>query len=60
MSSRTAAWVAWSASGSNLALILCGGLLGALNGTPALESFSSIFLVSSALVGGVVASRRPA
>lgn len=33
MSSRTAAWVAWSACGSSLVLILCGGLLGTLYGT---------------------------
>jgi len=57
---RTASRLAWSACGLTLALILCTIVLAALS-SRALEAvtFSFVVVVAGAVVGGLVASRRP-
>jgi hypothetical protein len=65
MSSRRAAWAAWSLSGLGFAMVGAASLLVALGSRPAgadTENFVQgvATTVSFALVGGLVASRRPA
>lgn len=58
MSGRAAGWVAWAGSGLALAFIACAVALSAFNG----GGEDMIFLIgeaAGALVGGLVASRRP-
>ena len=63
MSTRAAAWVAWVFCGLSLGLIVCAAVLDALSRTLdlALLSFlrDQVSVGSCALVGAVVASRRP-
>ncbi len=59
MSSRTAYWLAWSACTLVLALIACNIVFSLLDrGSEELDFFPLVG-VSSAVVGGLVASRRP-
>lgn len=57
---RAVNWAAWSLCGLTLALIAGALLLARLNGADADDLLLSIGVVSAGLVGGVVASRRPA
>lgn len=60
MSSRRAYWLAWSSCALVLALIVCGFILSFLSRGVAGEPSSFPFVgVASAVVGGLVASRRP-
>ena len=60
MSARVAAWLAWSACLLSVALIVCAVVLGVLNGADAEPVSFPLAMTASALVGGLVASRRPA
>jgi hypothetical protein len=57
--STRAVWLAWSVCGLTLALTACAVAFAFLNRGGLWESVRLLALVSSALVGGVVASRRP-
>ena len=59
MSSRTASRLAWSVCALALALIVCAIVLAVLNGADVDEISFPLALTASALVGGLVASRRP-
>ena len=59
MRSRTASRLAWSVCGLSLALIVCAVVLAVLNGADVEEISFPLALTASALVGGLVASRRP-
>lgn len=60
MGSRRAYWLAWSSCALALTLIVCGFVLSFLSRGVAGESSSFPFVgVASAVVGGLVASRRP-
>lgn len=60
MGSRRAYWLAWSSCVLALTLIVCGFVLSFLSRGVAGESSSFPFVgVASAVVGGLVASRRP-
>ena len=57
---RRVAAIAWSACGLSLFFILCTLLLDVLNGSLDTLSSFAIVVVANAVVGGLVASRRPA
>ncbi len=59
MRSRTASRLAWSVCGLSLALIACAVVLAVLNGADVEAISFPLALTASALVGGLVASRRP-
>jgi hypothetical protein len=59
MSTRAAAWLAWSLCGLTVILVACVVAFEALYRLSLLSLSLLIFAVSSALVGGVVASRQP-
>jgi hypothetical protein len=56
---RTAAWIAWSVCGLTLVLIACAVALAILNGSNAGAASFPLAMTASAVVGGLVASRRP-
>ncbi len=56
---RTASRLAWSVCGLSLALIACAIVLAVLNGADVEAISFPLALMASALVGGLVASRRP-
>ncbi len=60
MSGRTAARIAWSVCGLTLTLTACALVLAVLNGAQADEVSFPLAMTASAVVGGLVASRRPA
>ena len=60
MSRRTAAWLAWTLCGLTVVLVFWGGFLAIKNGTLDPEFSFVIGQLLSAVIGGVVASRRPA
>ena len=60
MSRRPAAWLAWSLCGLSVALVLCGGFLAIPNDMLGADFSLVVVALSSAVIGGVVASRRPA
>jgi hypothetical protein len=60
MSTRKAALIAWSACLLAMALITCAIVLGVLNGADAEAVSFPLAVTASAVVGGLVASRRPA
>jgi signal transduction histidine kinase len=60
LGSRRVAGIAWSACGLSLFFILCTLTLDILNGTLDANSSFAIVVVANAVVGGLVASRRPA
>ena len=60
MNSRVASRAAWLLCGLTLALIACGAVLAVLNDTPVGDSVFLVGVLSSAVVGGMVASRQPA
>jgi uncharacterized membrane protein HdeD (DUF308 family) len=58
--SRTAGWLAWSIWGLTVVLIACAVALAALNRSDvAAAAIFPLALTVSAIVGAVVASRRP-
>src|SRR5829696_4542740 len=58
--SRTAGWLAWSIFGLTVVLIACAVALAALNRSDvAAAAIFPLALTVSAMVGGLVASRRP-
>ena len=59
MSPRTAAWLAWSVCGMTLILIACALALAILNGADADTLSFPLAMTASAVVGSLVASRRP-
>ena len=59
MSARAAAWLAWSLCAFVLALIACAVVLGILNDYGVWDLTFLSAEVSAALVGGLIASRRP-
>ena len=59
MRSRTASRLAWSVCGLSLALLACALALAVLNGADVFAVSFSLALTVSAVVGGLVASRRP-
>ena len=59
MRSRTASRLAWSLCGLSLGLIACTLALAVLDGAGVQGSSFPLALTASALVGGLVASRRP-
>ena len=59
MRSRTASRLAWSMCGLSLGLMACALALAVLNGADADVVSLPLALTASALVGGLVASRRP-
>ena len=60
MSTRTAAWLAWALCALALALIGCTVALAVLNKSDVAAAIFPLGLTVSAIVGGLVASRRPA
>ena len=60
MNSRVASRAAWLLCGLILALIACGAVLAVLNDTLVGDSVFLVGVLSSAVVGGMVASRQPA
>jgi hypothetical protein len=60
MSIRTVAWLAWALCALALALMGCAVALAVLNKSDVAEAISPMALTVSAMVGGLVASRRPA
>ena len=59
MRSRAASRLAWSVCGLSLALLACALALAVLNGADVFAVSFSLALTVSAVVGGLVASRRP-
>jgi hypothetical protein len=59
ISPRTAAWLAWSVCGLTLVLVACALALAFLNGADADAVSFPLAITASAVVGGLVASRRP-
>jgi hypothetical protein len=59
MSARTAAWLAWSVCGLTLVLLACALTLAVLNGADTQAISFPLAMTASAVVGGLVASRRP-
>ncbi len=59
MRARRASRLAWSLCGLSLALIACAVVLAVLNGADVEAISFPLALTASALVGGLVASRRP-
>ena len=59
ISHRTAAWIAWSLCVQTLALIASAVALAILNGSNAGAVSFPLAMTASAVVGGLVASRRP-
>ena len=59
MRDRTAAWLAWSLCGVALAMIACSVVLAALNDFDLWSLDIILTEAAAALVGGLVASRRP-
>ena len=57
---RAAAWLSWSLCVLTLALIACALALAILTSADVAAVTDSLALTASALVGGWVASRRPA
>ena len=60
MSTRTAAWLAWAFCALALAMIGCAVALAVLNKSDVAAAIFPLGLTVSAIVGGLVASRRPA
>ncbi|MGH3145853.1 MAG: hypothetical protein ACRDTR_08640 [Rubrobacter sp.] len=58
--SRRAAWLAWSVCGLTLSSIACAVALTFFNGSDLRSTIFPLGLAVSAVVGGLVASRRPA
>jgi hypothetical protein len=54
-----AAWLAWSVCGLTLALVACALALAILNGADVGAASFPLAMTASAVVGGLVASRRP-
>ena len=59
MRPRTASRLAWSLCGLSLGLIVCALALAVLDGTDVRTASFPLALMPSALVGGLIASRRP-
>ena len=59
MRARTAAWLAWASCALTLSLVACVAVFTILQGVHRQGLTFLIGVVSCALVGGVVASRRP-
>jgi hypothetical protein len=59
MNTRGAAWLAGSACGLTLVMIVCTVVLSILNRSEVDQSFFVFILLSCVAVGGLVASRRP-
>jgi hypothetical protein len=59
MSGRSAARIAWSVCALTLALIVCALVLAILNGADVQAVSFPLAMTASAVVGGLVASRRP-
>jgi hypothetical protein len=59
ISPRTTAWLAWSVCGLTLVLVACALTLAFLNGADADAVSFPLAMTASAVVGGLVASRRP-
>jgi hypothetical protein len=59
MSPRTAAWLAWSLCALTIVLLCCGAAFTVLYRDDLQELIFLVGVVASALVGAVVASRRP-
>jgi hypothetical protein len=59
MSARAAAWLAWSVCALALALIVCAIVLAFLNSSDVAAVIFPLALTASAVVGSLVASRRP-
>jgi hypothetical protein len=59
LSPRTIAWLAWSVCGLTLVLVACALTLAFLNGADADAVSFPLAMTASAVVGGLVASRRP-
>jgi hypothetical protein len=59
MSTRTAAWLAWSLCALALALIVCAIVLAFINSSDVAAVIFPLALTASAMIGGLVASRRP-
>ena len=57
--SARAAWLAWSVCGLTLALVACALALAILNDADAAAVSFPFAMTASAVVGGLVASRRP-
>ena len=60
MSHRAAAWVAWSVCGLTVVLIACAVALAFLNRSDVASVIFPLGLTVSAMVGSLIASRRPA
>jgi hypothetical protein len=60
MNTRTAAWLAWSVCGLTVVLVACTVALAFLNRSEVRAVIFPLCLTLSAVVGGLVASRRPA
>src|SRR4028119_2108002 len=60
MNIRTAAWLAWSVCGLTVVLVACTVALAFLNGSEVRAVIFPLGVTLSSVVGGLVASRRPA
>ena len=60
MNTRTAAWLAWSVCGLTVVLVACTVALAFLNRSDVRAVIFPLGVTLSAVVGGLVASRRPA
>ena len=59
ISIRSASWLAWSVCGLTVVLIACAVTLAVLNSSDVPSVIFPLGLLVSAMVGGLVASRRP-